>query len=121
MDRVDQKAALQVVLQCLFVVLIVAEVWLSLVPIDQDIVTFEYSDKVVHFLMHGFNVVFAALVFSKAGTYRGVLIFLLLLGPAIEVLQGMTESRTASVADGLANAAGFLVAYVLAPRVIRNG
>jgi VanZ family protein len=98
--------------------LIVVEVYLSLVPLGGT-PRFEHADKVAHFLMHAVNLCVVAVAFPSQTLFRRMLIPLLLLGPAIEIMQHFSPPREASFLDGLANLAGLAAAYLFASRCLR--
>jgi len=97
----------------LFFLWIAFVVYASLTPVDLDSVDLPHVDKLMHFAIHSFNVLFVVIAFPSARLYVCGLLFVFFLGPAIELLQGLTPERSASLADQLANTLGFLVAYLL--------
>ncbi len=100
--------------------LVALEVYASLTPVDMEGIDIPHLDKLVHFLMHLGNVLLAALAFPKQRSLLIALALLFLLGPAIELLQSLTPDREASLADQLANTAGFLTGLLLARRLKRQ-
>ncbi|MFK8020814.1 MAG: VanZ family protein [Pseudomonadales bacterium] len=101
------------VCRILFFCWIAFVVYASLTPVDFDSVDFPHVDKLMHFAIHGFNVLFVAIVFPSARLYIYGLLFVFLLGPTIELLQSLTPDRSASLADQVANTLGFFVAFLL--------
>lgn len=99
-------------------VMIVIEVYLSLISLGGG-PRFAHADKLAHFIMHAANVSVAAVAFPAIQRFKHVLIFLLCLGPIIEILQHFSPPREASILDECANLAGSLVAYWVAMRWLR--
>lgn len=95
-------------LRWLFVMLLVAVTLLSLLPLDQP--DFSPNDKVNHLLGWG-----ALGVLVGLGWPGRWLVWPLLWGYSwlLEVAQGLTAYRLFSVADGVANLAGLVLAVVL--------
>lgn len=105
---------LRPVWQVLFAVWITFVLYASLVPVDLDAVDVPMIDKLMHFLIHAASVLLAALAFPQARAFAIALGGLLLFGPAIELLQGLTPHRSASLADQLANSLGFVCGWLTA-------
>lgn len=103
-----QTPAVSAALKLFFVLLIVLEVYASLVPTDDSGVDLPHIDKLVHFVMHWLNVCFAGVLFIKSRHFFIAAVLLFFLGPAIEVLQDLLPHRDASLADQLANTLGFV-------------
>lgn len=115
-----QAPELSAGLKVVFALLIGAEIYASLIQVDDSGVDIPHMDKLVHFAMHWFNICFAAIIFINTRSYliAGVLLFL--LGPAIELLQGMLPYREASLADQMANTMGFLAGLLTAKFLLRQ-
>jgi VanZ family protein len=81
-----------------------------------------HADKVAHFLMYGVGGALAAWVGRVSGRGAGwaSLVFVLLLGALDEFRQTTLATRQGDVWDFAADAAGALVFYVVAVRVLRR-
>lgn len=90
-----------------FWALVMATLWLSLVPVHHVPSAFSFWDKAQHALG------FAGLAFLGLMAYPGrnvrVLFSLLLLGAGIEVVQGLTGWRQGDWQDWVADCAGLIM------------
>ena len=88
-------------------------VFLSLIPLPPQPLSFEYADKLEHGLTYAFlSLWFCQLYFPTLA--RTVAITALLgLGVGLEFLQGWTGYRTFDVWDMVANSIGVLIGFLL--------
>jgi VanZ family protein len=92
----------------------VALVWyLSLASTPPVELSFNYGDKVGHLLAYGWLMGWFGNIYqqTRARLSHGVLF--ILMGVAIEFIQGMGATRHFEIADMIADAAGVLLGYVL--------
>ncbi|MFK7731866.1 MAG: VanZ family protein [Pseudomonadales bacterium] len=115
-----QTPALSIVLKFLFALLIVVEIYASLMPVDDTGIDLPHFDKVAHFIMHWVNMCVAGIVFIKGRSFMVAAVLLFLLGPAIEFMQGTLAHREASYADQVANTLGYLVGLLTTKRLFRG-
>lgn len=88
------------------ILILIASVW----PQNGEMPKIMYLDKVLHlsvYLIASFYIhqVFHNLLFKK------ITIYLFIYSAFIEVLQGMTDTRTAEAADLIANLSGILLGF----------
>ncbi len=88
-------------------------VWLSLTGEPPEVVDFPLSDKVEHLLAYTILMAWFGQIHTAARSQRGWLIGLILMGVAIEYLQGWGGLRYFDPADMLANGLGALLGYWL--------
>ena len=75
--------------------------------------TFQLNDKLVHFIQYFVLMLWFAGM-TPVSRYWRIAVALALLGGAIEVLQGFTETRSTEVGDMLANLSGIAAAWLVA-------
>jgi VanZ family protein len=85
----------------------VAIVWLSLMPQPPQ-VDLEQGDKLGHFAAYGLLMFVFCLIYDQRATRLAYATGFILMGVALEFLQGMTGYRTFELLDMLANATGVL-------------
>ncbi len=115
-----QTPLLSNLLKLFFVLLIAAEIYASLAPVDDTGIDFPHADKLVHFMMHWVNMCLAGIAFIKARSFLVVGIALFFLGPLIELMHDLVPYRDASLADQLANTLGFLAGLLTARYLLRS-
>jgi VanZ family protein len=87
--------------------------WLALIPVDQYVPSAIFSDKILHFVVF-FG--FAVLLDMARPTKQFWLQYglpLIVYGAVIEVLQSFSIYRSFSVWDGVADAAGVVVFWLI--------
>ena len=85
---------------------------LSLIPEPDKITPFSASDKLMHTVAYAVSMLWFGLIYKR----RKILVIgagLILLGIALEIIQGQTGYRTMSLYDIIANFAGVLIGLVL--------
>lgn len=99
-------------LQTIFIAYVLFVIVLSLIPLPST-GTAMYTDKIIHFLMYGIMGFLAYIsVPSKSGR-KYLLVFIVLLGAALELIQIFIPGRSASYIDLAANTAGVVFAIFL--------
>ncbi|MGD9158022.1 MAG: hypothetical protein PVG39_06420 [Desulfobacteraceae bacterium] len=92
--------------------IILAITVLSLIPDPEDITPFAASDKFMHTLAYAVCMLWFGLCFKREKLFI-IGTGLILLGIALEIIQGQTGYRTMSFYDIIANCAGVLIGLVL--------
>ena len=83
---------------------------MSLAPIPQPI-GFEQGDKLEHFAAYGLLMALFGLAYVSRGARFAYAAGFILMGIALEFLQGMTDYRTFDVFDMLANTIGVALGW----------
>ena len=104
-------AKLWLILGWLLVALII---FLSLYPKPPQPLEFEQSDKVSHILAYMILMLWFANIYPQRSSQLQLSIGFFVMGVCLEFLQGMTQYRTFSFIDMLANGMGILLALYLA-------
>ncbi|MCG6918684.1 MAG: VanZ family protein [Deltaproteobacteria bacterium] len=104
-------AKLWLILGWLLVALII---FLSLYPKPPQPLEFEQSDKVSHILAYMILMLWFANIYPQRSSQLQLSIGFFVMGVCLELLQGMTQYRTFSYIDMLANGLGILLALYLA-------
>jgi VanZ family protein len=94
---------------------VAALVALSLVPQPPTFPEIEQGDKLQHLVGYGALMLWFAQVHVARAPRAGTALALLALGVAIEFAQGLTGTRTFSIADMGADAAGIALGWLAAP------
>jgi VanZ family protein len=94
--------------------LVAVIVFLSLWPMPPGPLEFEQSDKLYHIIMYMTLMLWFANVYPQRSSQLQLSIGFFVMGVCLELLQGMTEYRTFSYSDMLANGIGILLALYLA-------
>ena len=95
-------------------------VWLSLTPSPPK-VDFEESDKLGHFLAYGTLMFWFSQLYVRRGTRSAYAAGFVLMGIALEFVQGALGYRSNDVYDMLADTAGVLLGWgaaLILPRVL---
>ena len=87
---------------------------LSLWPKAPQLMEFEQSDKLFHIIAYMVLMLWFANIYQQRSSHLQMSIGFFVMGVCLEFLQGMTEYRTFSYADILANGLGILIALYLA-------
>ena len=99
--------------------LVLLIVWLSLTPRAISVPVSE-GDKIGHFLAYGTLMFWFAQIYLAQKSRWMVAAAAVALGIALEFAQLLTDTRTFSIADMLADGAGVLLGWVAAPPRSRN-
>ena len=91
--------------------IILAIVFLSLMPDPQKVTPFSASDKLMHTLAYGVSMIWFGLCFKRDKLFP-IAAGLVFMGIALEVLQGLTGYRTMSLYDIFANCAGVVIGFL---------
>ena len=94
--------------------LVAVIVFLSLWPKPPQPLEFEQSDKLSHIIVYMTLMLWFANIYPLRSSQLQFSIGFFVMGVCLELLQGMTEYRTFSFADMLANGIGILLALYLA-------
>ncbi len=93
--------------------LVIAIFYLSLIPYPPEIATFEYGDKLKHFIAYFCLMAWFSQLYRPVMTRVGYMTGFIAMGILIEYLQSLTQSRTYEVYDMLANSLGVLGAFTV--------
>jgi VanZ family protein len=93
--------------------LVLTVVYLSLTPQAPEL-GFEQSDKLGHLLAYGTLMNWFCQLYDGRGRRIALAAGFVALGIALELVQGMTDYRTADPMDALANAAGVMIGWLCA-------
>ncbi len=88
-------------------------IWFSLASHPPDAIFFPHADKVKHLLAYAVLMGWFGQIYTRTTTQRSWLLGLILLGVALEFLQGWGGVRFFDPADMLANSLGVLLGYWL--------
>jgi VanZ family protein len=94
--------------------LILAVIFLSLWPKLPESPTFKHSDKLAHLTAYSILTLWFANMYRQRSRHLLLGATLIALGMCLELLQGLTEYRTFSYGDILANSSGVLLGLLLA-------
>lgn len=94
--------------------MVVASIYLSLVPSPPKIITSLLYDKVSHTLGYFVLMFWFSQIYQSSRHRRWLALGFVGMGVAIEYLQGMGGSRMFEYADMLANTVGVLLAWLIA-------
>jgi VanZ family protein len=92
---------------------VAAIVWLSLTPAPPQ-ADFQYSDKLDHFVAYGLLMFWFCQLYLKRTTRIAYAAAFMVMGIALEFLQGALGYRTYEVFDMYANALGVLLGWAAA-------
>jgi VanZ family protein len=95
----------------LFITIIV---FLSLWPKPPEVPTFEHSDKLAHLIAYSILTLWFANIYRQRSRHLLLAAAFVGLGICLELLQGLTDYRTFSYSDILANGSGVLLGIILA-------
>ena len=90
-----------------FWILLLATLWLSLVPVDQLPSEFRFWDKAQHAL--GFSALAVTGLLGYPGRVRLLMVGLVLFGAGIEFIQSLTGWRQGDWADWVADCVGLVI------------
>jgi VanZ family protein len=94
--------------------LIGAVIFLSLWPMPPQPLEFEQSDKLTHITVYLTLMLWFANIYPQRSSQLRLSIGFFVMGVCLELLQGMTQYRTFSYTDILANGIGIFLALYLA-------
>jgi VanZ family protein len=94
--------------------LVALVIFLSLWPKPPQPLEFEQSDKLSHIVAYMTLMLWFANIYPQRSSQLQMSIGFFVMGVCLELLQGMTEYRTFSYIDMLANGIGILLALYLA-------
>jgi len=94
--------------------LVAVIVFLSLWPKPPQPLEFEQSDKLSHIIAYMTLMLWFANIYRQRSSQLQMSLGFFVMGVCLELLQGMTEYRTFSYTDMLANGIGILLALYLA-------
>jgi VanZ family protein len=94
---------------------VAAILWLSLMPMPPQPLTFDYSDKFGHTLAYLFLMGWFAVV-CRGRSRSAAAAWLATMGVLVEMLQGLSGYRYFEFADMVANSGGVLLAWLMMNR-----
>jgi len=101
--------------------LIVTVCYLSLAPIPPEFdIKFKYVDKLEHFLTYLLLTGWFSQLYQTKQSRLFYLVFFILMGMLLEVLQGLGTVRVFEYSDMLANSAGVLMALLITKGKLKN-
>ncbi|GMR16014.1 MAG: hypothetical protein BMS9Abin31_0314 [Gammaproteobacteria bacterium] len=101
--------------------LVIAICYLSLAPIPPDFdIKFKYVDKLEHFLTYLLLTGWFAQLYQTKQSRLFYLVFFILMGMLLEVLQGLGTVRVFEYSDIVANSAGVLMAWQITKGRLKN-
>jgi len=100
-------------------VLLLAIMYLALIPIPNVMPSVTWSDKIIHCVVFGGLMVWFAALFPPSFDAR-VFATLLVYGLIMELLQSLAPNRLAEFGDIVADAAGLLVGVLLVKTSLRR-
>src|SRR5262245_60709573 len=100
-------------------VMVLAVIYLSLSPVAIE-PGVDNRDKDLHMLAYGVLMSWFASIYDKLASRRGFAAGFVLMGITLEFVQGLTGLREFELMDMVANTAGVLVGWALAPPRLPN-
>ena len=101
--------------------LVGAVIYFSLAPVPPQLqLEFQFADKLEHMLSYGILMFWFAQLLTQNAARHTVAILLVLLGIALEFLQGMTGYRLFDLFDMGANTLGVLIGLYLSTQRYKN-
>lgn len=96
------------------ILLLPAILWLALMPVD---LTYQpdWNDKIQHILAFTTITLLVDAAWPKQPFNRQKVLAVMAYGSLIEILQGFTEDRSASLADLVADSGGILIYWLFIP------
>jgi VanZ family protein len=91
-----------------------ALIYESLTPSPPELPQFAFADKLAHFAAYGWIMLWFGFIYAPGKKYLLLGSSLILLGVALELLQGAGGYRSMEVWDASANALGVAVGWILA-------
>ena len=94
--------------------LITVVIFLSLWPKPPEPLSFKHSDKLAHLIAYSILTLWFANMYRQRSRHLLLGVTFIALGMFLELLQGLTEYRTFSYGDIVANSSGVLLGLILA-------
>ena len=88
--------------------------FLTLTPSPPDIGDFPESDKIGHFVAYSAIMLWFGFIYLRGKRYMRVGLAFIVMGIALELIQGMLDYRSFSYLDMSANACGVMIGWLLA-------
>jgi VanZ family protein len=88
--------------------------FLTLIPSPPDMGDFPESDKIGHFIAYSALMLWFGFIYSRGKQYMRVGLAFIVMGIALELIQGMLGYRNFSTLDMGANACGVMIGWLLA-------
>ncbi len=89
-------------------------IYQSLTPSPPDLPAFLFADKVAHFIVYAWIMLWFGFIYRPEKKYFLLGMSLILLGVTLELLQGASGYRSMEVSDAIFNALGVFVGALLA-------
>jgi len=89
-------------------------IYQSLNPSPPELPEWPLADKLAHFMVYAWIMLWFGFVYTPGKKYLLLGLSLVLLGVALELLQGVSGCRSAEVSDASFNALGVLAGWLLA-------
>jgi VanZ family protein len=89
-------------------------IYQSLTPSPPDLPDFPFVDKLAHFMVYGWIMLWFGFIYEPGRKYFLLGLSLIFLGVVLELLQGASGYRSMEVWDACSNALGVVVGWVLA-------
>jgi VanZ family protein len=94
--------------------------FLSLTPSPPDLGDFPASDKIGHFIAYSTIMLWFGFIYLHGKRYVRVGLTFIVMGIALELIQGMLDYRSFSYLDMVANACGVMIGWFLARTSLAN-
>ncbi|MBN1833327.1 MAG: VanZ family protein [Deltaproteobacteria bacterium] len=88
--------------------------FLTLTPSPPDIGDFPESDKIGHFVAYSVMMLWFGFIYLRGRRYMRVGLAFIVMGIALELIQGMLDYRSFSTLDMGANVCGVMIGWLLA-------
>jgi VanZ family protein len=87
--------------------------YLSLIPVPSEMPSFSGLDKLIHFFVYAFLMLWFGLCYISGARYYAIGVGIILVGAVLELIQGNTGYRTMSYLDMSANSLGVVLGWSL--------
>jgi len=95
--------------------------FLTLTPSPPDMGDFPEGDKIGHFFAYSVMMLWFGLIYLRGKRYMKVGLAFIVMGVALELIQGMLNYRSFSYLDMGANACGVMIGWLLAGTRLADG
>jgi len=89
-------------------------IFLSVIPRAPDMLDLDGGDKLLHVFAYAIMMLWFGFIYLPGRTYQNLGIILIAIGIALELIQGLSDHRSLSFLDMVANAVGVSLGWLLA-------
>lgn len=100
--------------------LVAAVIYLSLTAHPPEVISFEFSDKIGHFLAYAALMGWFGQIFNSRYALLFFAVGFVLMGVSLEYIQGMGRHRHFEYADMVANTIGVILGLLLTTTVLKG-